>query len=204
MDAILEPTILLFVLLNPFMLTVYLHDMLEPLPPRIARLVLIRGAVTAGIVFVAFAWTGDALFTSVLQVRFASFLIFGGIIFLIIGTRFVLAGSRAKADLVGGEPQHIAGSIAMPFMIGPGTVSASVLAGEQAGRATATVSIALAVSATVVVVLLIRAVEHRVAARYAAFVERYSAVVGRISALVIGTIATEMILDGIELWMGRT
>jgi small neutral amino acid transporter SnatA (MarC family) len=60
MAAVLEAALPLFVLLNPFMLWVYLQDMLDGLAPRVARLVLVRGAATAAIVFVGFAWTGDA------------------------------------------------------------------------------------------------------------------------------------------------
>jgi multiple antibiotic resistance protein len=88
----------------------------------------------------------------------------------------------------------------MPFLIGPGTVSASVIAGEQAGPAVATLAIGAAVAATIALVLLIRWLHNRVADRYAGFVDRYTAVVGRVSALVIGTVAVDMILTGIELW----
>ena len=188
----------MLVLLNPFMLWVYLHDMLGQLPIATARRVVARGAAVAMVVFAGFAWTGDALFVHVLQVRFASFLLFGGVIFLIIAVRVVLVGSRAKTELVGGAPQHIAGSIAMPFMIGPGTVSVSVLAGESAGPVVATAAIGTAVAITVSIVLFLEGLLRRVAVRYRGFVERYTDIVGRVSALAMGTIALEMILRGIE------
>ena len=63
-----------------------------------------------------------------LHARFESFQIFGGLIFLVIGYRYVFEG----ADTIGvmrGAPNHLAGTIAMPFMIGPGTISASVITG---------------------------------------------------------------------------
>jgi multiple antibiotic resistance protein len=139
-DSILQAALPLFVLLNPFMLWVYLEDMLQGL----------------------------------------------------------------KRELVGGAPQHVAGSIAMPFMIGPGTVSASVFAGEHAGAWAATAAIVLAVAVTIAIVLLIRELHNRVGKKYAAFVDRYTDLVGRISALVIGTIAVDMILRGIDLWRAQS
>jgi small neutral amino acid transporter SnatA (MarC family) len=51
-----------------------------------------------------------------------------------------------------------------------------------------------------VIVWLIRGLHNRVAKKYAAVVDRYTDLVGRISALVIGTIAVDMILRGIDLW----
>ncbi len=77
-----------------------------------------------------FAVAGDALFARVLQVRFASFLIFGGIVFLVVAIRYMMIGAEAIRGLRG-PPEHIAGSVAIPFMIGPGTVSASVLVGSR-------------------------------------------------------------------------
>ena len=45
-----------------------------------------------------------------------------------IGYRYVFQG----ADTIGemrGAPEHLAGTVAMPFMIGPGTISAAVVTG---------------------------------------------------------------------------
>jgi|SRR5690606_21715956 len=200
MDAFTESVTLLLVLLNPFMLSVYLHDMLRTLEPKTIRWILLRSSSTSILVFSAFALTGDAFFRDFLQVRFASFLIFGGSIFLIIGIQFVILGHHAKERLVGGTPEHIAGSITMPFMIGPGTVSASVVAGTRSPAWVAILAIVVAVACTAIGVLLLDALQRRVSKHYEGFVERYTEVVGRISALIIGTVAIDMILRGIDLW----
>ena len=72
-------------------------------------------------------------FSKYLNVRFEAFQIFGGLIFLVIGYRYVFQG----ADTIGemrGAPEHLAGTIAMPFMIGPGTISAAVVTGLNVNR----------------------------------------------------------------------
>lgn len=197
----IESAVFLLVLLNPFLLSIYLLDLIEKLSfARLGR-VLFRASLISGVVFCAFAWAGDALLTKLLHVRFASFMIFGGAVFLVIGIRFVLMGGDALASLRG-SAGHVAGSIAMPFMIGPGTVSASVVAGTRSPLPLAVLSIALALVATSVTVLLLKFIHDVVRQRNEKLVERYIDIVGRLSALVIGTIAVEMILQGFEKWAG--
>ena len=200
MRVFVESAVLLFVLLNPFLLCIYLLDLIQELNVRRFGRVLMRASVISGVVFVAFAWAGDAIFSRVLQVRFCAFQIFGGIVFLVIAIRFVMVGSRAISSLRG-SAEHLAGSIAMPFMIGPATVSASVLAGTRLPMALAALAVAAALSVTVLTVLVLKALHDLVRTRDERLVERYVEIVGRISALVIGTIAIEMVLQGIDSWL---
>ncbi|MBK6757514.1 MAG: hypothetical protein IPG70_07800 [Moraxellaceae bacterium] len=76
--------------------------------------ILTRGVIIAGMIFSMFALTGDAIFSKMLHVDFSSFQIFGGILFLIVGIRFFLKTPEA-IGVLRGEPEHLAGSIAMPF-----------------------------------------------------------------------------------------
>jgi len=195
-----ESAMFLLVLLNPFLLSIYLLDLVEKLSVAHLGRVLLRASLISGAVFCLFAWAGDSLLSRVLHVRFASFMIFGGIVFLVIGIRFALLGGEALGSLRG-EAKHVAGSIAMPFMIGPGTVSASVIAGTRAPLSLALAGIAAALLATTGAVLVFKLVHDFVKKRNETLVERYVDVVGRLSALVIGTIAVEMILQGFERWL---
>ena len=198
--VLIESGILLFVLLNPFLLSIYLLDLIQELDLRRFVRVLVRGSAISGVVFVAFGWAGDAIFSRVLQVRFCAFQVFGGIVFLVIAVRFILVGSQAIKSLRG-SAEHLAGSIAMPFMIGPGTVSASVLAGTRLPVLMAALAILSALSLTVLTVVVLKALHDFVRRQNERLVERYVEIVGRVSALVIGTIAIEMILQGVDSWL---
>lgn len=202
LEPFLKNATLLFVLLNPFLMVVYLQDLMTQLPAATFRRVFVRGAFIAGVIFAVFAVTGDAIFNQLLQVRFASFLIFGGILFLIIGLRFALVGKEAVTQLRG-APEHLAGSVAMPFMVGPGTVSAATLAGAQLPLGWALLSIATGLIATAVCVFGLKAIHDLAATKHRALTDRYVDVVGRVSAFVIGTIAVEMILRGAETWLDQ-
>jgi len=197
----LEPhvssALLLLALLNPFLMSIYLLDLI----PRATFVrVLTRAALISAVVFALFAWGGDAIFSEVLQVRFASFQVFGGIIFLTIGVRFVFHGAEAMRG-IRGQPEHLAGSIAMPFMIGPGTVSASVVVGARLPVLDAVAVIFATLATTVALVAVIKLLHDFLKEKNARLVDRYIEVVGRISALLIGTFAVEMIFEGIGGWL---
>ncbi len=192
--------LLLFTLLNPFLMSVYLIDLITDLPRPVFVRVLARGALISAVVFSLFAWGGDAIFSEVLQVRFASFQVFGGIIFLVIGVRFVFSGADVMRSMRG-QPEHIAGSIAMPFMIGPGTVSASVVVGARLPVLDAVAVIFATLAIAVSLVAGIKFGHDLLKAQHARLVDRYIEIVGRISALLIGTFAVEMIFEGIGGWL---
>ena len=203
----LEPHVgsflLLFALLNPFLMSIYLIDLITDLDMRVFVRVLVRGALISGIVFMLFAWGGDAIFSRYLQVRFASFQVFGGIIFLLIGVRFVFSGADAMR-VVRGQPEHLAGSIAMPFMIGPGTVSASVVVGARLPMLHAVAIVAATLILTVALVTALKVAHDYLKERNARLIDRYVEVVGRLSALLIGTFAVEMLFEGLGSWMQNT
>jgi len=200
MDAYTKSFLLLFALLNPFLMSIYLLDLIHDLAAREFARVLLRASMIASAAFVLFAWSGDAIFSQYLQVRFASFQVFGGVIFLLIGIRFVFEGVHAVRGLRGAAA-HVAGSIAMPFMIGPGTLGASVLIGARLPLVGAIAVIAATMTVNVAVLLVLKLVHDRVKEKNARLTERYVEVVGRISALLIGTFAVEMIMEGITSWL---
>lgn len=192
--------VLLFALLNPFLLSIYLLDLITDLKPDEFMRALVRGALIAGGVFSLFAWGGDAIFSDYLRVRFASFQVFGGVVFLVIGVRFVFSGADAMRT-IRGRPEHLAGTIAMPFLIGPGTVSASVVVGARLPVLEAVLVIFATLALTVVLVIAIKFVHDYVKEHNAYMIDRYIEVVGRLSALLIGTIAVEMLFEGLGTWL---
>jgi multiple antibiotic resistance protein len=199
MRPLIESVTLLVVLLNPFALSIYLLDLIQKLDAVVFARVALRAALISAVVFAAFAFTGVAFFEKVLQVHFASFQIFGGALFLIIALRFVVSGGKAIEALRGENPEHLAGAVAMPFMIGPGTVGASVIIGERAGLL-GVVAIVIALAVTLLWLVLSKWTYDHLRERNARLVARYVDVVGRVTALVIGTIAVQMLLNGFSAW----
>lgn len=188
---------LFFSLLNPFLMSIYLLAMIRQLSFTQFTKVLIQGALISSIVFLLFAYGGEAIFNWFLQVRFESFQIFGGLIFLIIGLRYVFEGADTLESTRGGKAEYLAGSVAMPFMIGPGTISAAVVTGSNLGLIGAAMVIAATMLSTCSILILLKFLHDHLKNKYSRYVDRYVEIVGRLSALLIGTIAIDMIVTGI-------
>ena len=199
MDSFARSFLLLFVLLNPFVMSVYLLELVRTLERRRFARQLTRASVISFIVFVAFAWAGEAVFANVLQVRFSAFLVFGGITFLIIGIRLLGQASPVRATRL--DDREVAASIAMPYIIGPGTVSASVLAGARLGPLSAMLAIGLALALAVAATMAFKVAHDVVQTRNERLVQRYTELAGRVTGLFTGTFAIDMIFRGIEGWL---
>lgn len=192
---------LMVVLLNPFLVIVYLLDVVEKLDRvRFAR-VLGQGCLIAWGIFSGFALLGEKVFSNLMQAEFASFQIFGGVVFLLIGVQFVFNGPRAIAVLRG-DSENLAGAIAMPVLVGPGTISVSVLAGERIPTWQAVAAVGLAVAVAYAIMVLLKQLHDYVRPRREPLVQRYIEIAGRITALFIGTISVEMIMQGLRTWTG--
>lgn len=198
MDPFLKSLALFMVLFNPFLMSIYLHDLIEELDRATFMQVLLRASIISGAVFALFAWGGEAMFTDVLQVDFSSFLIFGGVVIFLIALQMMFTGSEAIRRMRGGNPAHISGSIAMPFMIGPGTISASVLSGKMLSLPLALLAIALSLVLTLSMLMLLKQGFDRIRESHTELLERYIDITGRAGALLTGTIAVQMIVQGIH------
>lgn len=187
---------LFFSLLNPFLMSIYMIGLIRHSEANVFNKALIQGSLIAFVVFMLFAWGGETIFSKYLNVRFEAFQIFGGLIFLVIGYRYVFQG----ADTIGemrGAPEHLAGTIAMPFMIGPGTISAAVVTGIEMSIGEAALVIAFTLFLTCSILILMKFSHDHLRYKHAKHIDRYFDIVGRLSALLIGTIAIDMIINGV-------
>jgi len=200
MDQFTRSILLMFVLLNPFILSVYLIDVIRDLTFPILARHLIRAAIVSLVAFWTFAILGDAVFEDVLQLRFPSFLIFGGVTFLIIGIRLILGGGPPMEGLRP-DSAGISGAIAMPLMIGPGTISASVVTGSRLPQGQAILSILIAVVAMTVSILVFKMVHDYVRDRNEPLVHKYLEVAGRMTTLFTGSFAIEKNMNGLQGWL---
>ena len=202
MTDIISSSALLLMLLNPFLVVVYLIDVMQKMERRTFRHVLLRAGAISIVVFYFFSILGDTVFSEIMQVEFASFQIFGGIIFLLIGLQFVFRGPQA-IEILRGESEHLAGAIAMPVLIGPGTISVSVIIGKRLDPLMAGISIFSAISISIVIILLLKSLHDIVRTRHERLIQRYIEIAGRITALYVGTVSIEMIMQGIRTWADK-
>ena len=202
MEELIKSAALLLVLLNPFLLIVYLTDIVQKISQREFNQVILRASFIASVVFCSFAILGDVIFVQFMQVEFASFQIFGGIVFFLIGLQFVFRGPTA-IEILQGESKHLAGAIAMPVFIGPGTISACIVIGKRHDQVVACLVVVITVIACAISLMLLKKLHDFVLPRREAIVQRYVEIAGRVTALIVGTIAIDMIMQGIGTWMSK-
>ncbi len=200
MEIFTQSFLLIFVLLNPFIMSVYLLSLIKEVPIKQFASLIIRAGIISFVVFFLFAWLGEKIFDSVLQVRFMAFMIFGGVTFLIIGVRLIL-GIGPPMSSLNPHSSEVAGAIAMPFIVGPGTISASVIAGTQMGLAYSSLAILMGLVAALGSIIIFKWAHDFVQSRSEKYMERYVEIAGRITALFTGSFAVDMILRGIERWL---
>ncbi len=199
MDNFTDTFLLFFVLLNPFTLSIYLLEVIKGLDLFQFSKQLLWAACISLLAFTGFALAGDAVFEQIFRVRFASFQIFGGITFLIIGIRLILGvGPPLKA--IRADSAYLSGTIAMPLIVGPGTISASVLAGSRLDPLLAFLCIGLALSTAIFAILLFKFIHDQALKRNEVYLQRYTDVAGRVTALFTGSFAIELIVKGIQSW----
>lgn len=202
MDAFGKSFLLFIVLLNPFIMSIYLMELVKALQFGELARQLVRASLISFAVFAVFAWGGEVLFEDVMQIRFLSFQIFGGIIFMVIGIRLLL-GIGSPVSHFRTDVNEVSGAIAMPFIVGPGTVGASVLAGSRLDLGLALAAIALALTTAMLAILAFKWLHDLVQRRSERNIERYTEIAGRATALFTGSFAIEMILSGFERWIAR-
>ena len=116
-----------------------------------------------------------------------------------IGLQFAFKGTSA-IEVLRGKSQHLVGAIAMPVLIGPGTLSASVVIGKRLEPLVACCAILLAVGISVSLMLLLKQLHDHVNATREELVQRYIEIAGRVTALYVGTVSIEMIMQGLQTW----
>ncbi len=201
-QGIIKSVGLLLVLLNPFLIIVYLIDIVKKKSKHIFLRVLIRAGIISFVVFSLFALLGDSIFTEVFNASFASFQIFGGIIFLLTGIQFIFKGG-ASIESLRGESKYVAGAIAMPIFIGPGTVSYSVIIGEQLDKLSSVLAIAITMVLCTSIIFLLKILHDKIHAKKEELIEQYIDIAGRVIAFLLGTISIELIMTGAKYWLAR-
>ncbi len=196
----LESVSFLLALLNPFLIIIYLIDVVKKKTLiGFARILMFAGFISLAI-FLPFAAVGDIIFPLLLGVRFSSFEIFGGIVFLLIGIQFVFQGP-GSIEMLRGDNERLTTKIAMPILVGPGTISASVVIGERFPVPVAFLLITIAVVTSITIMIFLKWLHDRTVTRKEKLIEEYFEISGRLLALYAGTVAIEMIMKGIFEWI---
>ncbi len=188
------------VILNPFALCLYLGGLIDELDTRTFAKVLARAGLISFGVFIIFAMGGEAILEDVLGLQAGALRVFGGLIFLVIAYNYTTRGYHAT-EMLRGSVEQLPSAIAMPFMIGAGTITQSILIGKAHPHLTGIGVLAMGVAVAILVVLAFKLFRDRLRGAREHLFERYVNILARINGLLIGAVSISMIVTGIQgLW----
>jgi len=185
------------VLLNPFALYVYLQPVSRALDTWSFMKVLIRASLISFGIFVLFALAGEHIFTEIIQIRFESFRIFGGIVFFVIAVMYIVQGRKAIIQLEE-DLYDLANTIALPFMVGAGTISYSVIIGHRFMPLRATVMLFAIMAITVACIFGLISLRRVFTARLKIAFDKMMSIAMRLMGFFVGAIGVDMIITGID------
>jgi len=188
------------VLVNPIVTFIYLQPVIRRMPHKALLRVIAQGSFVAFIVFCIFSFVGNSFFKDVLQVRFDSFRVFGGLVITYFAFAMIAQG---RTSLITYEEDHasIANQIAMPLLIGAGTISLSIIIGNRYNPVMSTLILAVVMTINYLALLLLIMFRNSIIRYFRKDFDNYMEAFLRLFAFFAGAIGVDMIVTGIHnLW----
>lgn len=186
------------VMLNPFAMFLYLRPIMHELDNKTFYKVLWKASLTSFIIFFIFLATGNILFEQIFQIHFESFRIFGGIVIFSYSYLFIVGGKKAlihlKEDL-----DDLASEIALPFMIGAGTISLTVLMAYEQTIMKSTITIFIILALNFLAIALLKTTRDMIKSKqFQVAFDKNMELLLRLNGFFLGAIGVNMIITGLR------
>uniref|UniRef100_UPI003217F5B6 MarC family protein n=1 Tax=uncultured Draconibacterium sp. TaxID=1573823 RepID=UPI003217F5B6 len=192
----------LVVMLNPFALFLYLEPLRNDLTHKQFMTVIMKATLISLLVCYLFFFSGEFLFKRVFMIDFESFRIFGGIIIFSYAYFFIVKGQRALI-MIKENLDDLASEIALPFMVGAGTISLSILTSYRHARFIGILILIIAFVVNFVSIYLLKRIRDSLEGKkLKKAYDKNMEVLLRLNGFFIGAIGINMILTGIKNMFG--
>ncbi|MBT4376422.1 MarC family protein [archaeon] len=187
-----------FVMINPFALFLYLEPIRKDIGFRKYLYVLFKATSISLVVYFLFVLFGNFLFDKVFQIHFESFRIFGGIIIFAFAYLFIVGGKKAMIQLRG-SLDDLASDIALPFIVGAGTISITLLMVYGHGRPMAFLGVIIALLANFLFIVSLGLFRKKLTQeKFKVAFDKNMGVLLRIMGFFSGAIGVNMVITGIQ------
>jgi multiple antibiotic resistance protein len=187
----------ILVMMNPIGLFLYLAPIRKQLSRHNFIKVLFKASLISFSILFLFFLTGNFLFEEVFRIHFESFRIFGGIVIFSFSYLFIVKGKKAfihmKEDL-----DDLASEIALPFMVGAGTISLTVLLSYKTTMFMGTMILLIAMGLAFLIILLLNLFREKIPLhKFKVAFDKNMEVLLRLNGFFIGAIGINMVITGI-------
>lgn len=184
------------ILLNPIALFIYLLPIKKERGMGTFIQVLLRASIISGAIYVLFAIFGQAIFQA-LGVDFEAFRVFGGIVLISFALSFILQGKKSMIT-TRGELSTIAAEVALPFIVGAGTITLSILAGEALNPARGAVTITAVMITNFIIVICLALLRQSLKPRLQIVFDKNAEILLRINGFIVGAYGVDLIITGLR------
>ena len=195
------------VMLNPFALFLYLKPVMKDLSDADFRSVFLKASIISFSIYLVFLLFGDLVFQKVFRINFESFRIFGGIVLFSFSYMFIVQGKKAFIQIKG-DLHDLASEIALPFMVGAGTISLTVLMSEQLELWQGAVALALIMLINYLTIMGLKQVRRTMPSqKFQIAFDKIMELLLRVNGFFLGAIGVDMVVTGVNnlmLAVGQT
>jgi multiple antibiotic resistance protein len=193
----------LLILLNPFALFLYMKGIMASLRHRVFLWVLFRASLISFFIYYFFALVGEWVFSNVFRIDFESFKVFGGLVLFYHAFVFIIKGGESMITLKG-SLDELAAEIALPFIVGAGSISVCILIGNENNAAVTALQIAGALVVNYVVIIALKAAREFTKRKIDKDVfDKYMAILVRVIGFMVGAVGVDLVLHSIRAIMLR-
>ena len=186
------------IMLNPFALFLYLKDVIKELSTKDFLVVLFKASLISYVIYCTFAIFGNGIFINFFKINFESFRIFGGIIIFAYAFSFIMRGSTSMINRKE-SLDDLSSEIALPFMVGAGTISLSVLIGYKNNVPVSLSMIAIVLASNYLIIIALKFMKEFLDKKMQKLAfDKYSNVFARLNGFIVGAIGVDMVIQGIK------
>ncbi len=193
----LQYVIYFVTLMNPVAIFVYLIPLKQQRGLDDFTRILVRASLITFIIYSVFALFGEAIFTEILQVNFRSFQVFGGLVLTGLSFNYLVAGKR-KMIKTEGEIYDIAAETALPYMVGTGTITMSILIGRALGNLPAIFTVGGVIAISFAIIMTLALIRQGMKLRIKDRLDQNLQVFMRLNGFFVGAIGVDLIVQGIR------
>ena len=184
------------VLLNPIALFVYLLPIIKDQGNGHFKSILLRASIISGTIYILFALFGGQAF-ELLGVNFEAFRVFGGIVLVSFALSFILQGKQSMIT-TRGELSKIAAEVALPFIVGAGTITLSIIVGDELKTIPAVITIFLVMTANYIIIVILGLFRQSLNTKFQVVFDKNSEILLRMNGFIVGAYGVNLIFQGIK------
>jgi multiple antibiotic resistance protein len=185
-------------MLNPFAMFLYLRPVMKELDNKTFYFVLWKVSFISFMIFLFFIVSGNFLFEKVFQINFESFRIFGGIILFSFSWIFIVGGKKALVQLKE-DLDDLASEIALPFMVGAGTISITVLMAYELNTFQGILTLLLILGGNFLFISILKISKDNIRLKkFQIAFDKNMEILLRLNGFFLGAIGVNMIITGLE------